>query len=210
MLTLDRVSLQADLPAVRRDLHDCQAMHRTVLSVFPAAEQGESVRCLSKMLYRLDVCGDTPSLIVQSSVEPDWSRLPTGYAGTVLRERVDDAYQAGDRKRFVLTANPVKTISDRGFSPLAGKRVHLTSDEDLVDWLRRKMAMAGADLVESRVENIRKLRGVRKGAVVSLMAAEFSGTLIVVDPDLFRESVRIGIGPAKGYGMGLLVLSDAS
>lgn len=47
----------------------------------------------------------------------------------------------------------------------------------------------------------------RDGRTVTLATATFEGRLTVTDPDTLRATLTHGIGPAKGYGCGLLTLA---
>ncbi len=44
------------------------------------------------------------------------------------------------------------------------------------------------------------------GKQVSLSTLEFNGVLTVADPKLFLETLYEGIGPAKGFGCGLMLV----
>jgi CRISPR system Cascade subunit CasE len=50
----------------------------------------------------------------------------------------------------------------------------------------------------------------RDGPRVTLSTATFEGRLKVTDPDALRAALLGGIGPAKGYGQGLLTLAPVS
>ena len=76
------------------------------------------------------------------------------------------------------------------------------------DWFTRKFADAGCELQGLETTAPRKLQfrkgtGAHSGTVYSVDA---SGTLIVRDETRFRAAFDAGIGPAKGFGFGLLLL----
>jgi CRISPR system Cascade subunit CasE len=50
-------------------------------------------------------------------------------------------------------------------------------------------------------------RFARQGQTVTLTTAVFEGRLDVTDPIALRHALTHGIGPAKGYGCGLLTLA---
>ena len=90
------------------------------------------------------------------------------------------------------------------------RRVPLTSREDLIAWLQRK-AEAGGFRV-----NADSLRTIPRGREFfhkegrshgTHTAVEFQGELTVTDPAQFRATVAAGIGSAKAFGFGLLVLA---
>ncbi|MGH2532275.1 MAG: type I-E CRISPR-associated protein Cas6/Cse3/CasE [Thermomicrobiales bacterium] len=152
---LSRLVLNPMSREVRRDVTDCHALHRRVMSGFPDGLPDEGARAQLGVLYRLDVDprrGDLV-LLVQSSVEPNWARLP---APRYLRETagalanpdckpVVDAYaalRAGDLLAFRLRANPTRKIRPDGATG-NGKRVELRDEEARLDWLRRKGEQGG-------------------------------------------------------------------
>lgn len=47
----------------------------------------------------------------------------------------------------------------------------------------------------------------RQGKTVTLVTATFESQLRVTDPGALRHTLTHGIGPAKGYGCGLLTLA---
>ncbi|MFF5407921.1 type I-E CRISPR-associated protein Cas6/Cse3/CasE [Streptomyces misionensis] len=58
--------------------------------------------------------------------------------------------------------------------------------------------------------DILRFRKRPNGPRVTLSTATFEGRLRVTDPDALRASLLDGIGPAKGYGQGLLTLAPLS
>jgi len=48
------------------------------------------------------------------------------------------------------------------------------------------------------------------GTRVRLGTCDFAGTLTVTDEVVFRDTLRQGLGPAKGFGCGLLLCERAS
>ena len=50
-------------------------------------------------------------------------------------------------------------------------------------------------------------RGERRPVRLAVM--DISGTLVVRDPEALRQAISQGIGPAKGFGCGLLLVRPA-
>lgn len=160
---LSRLVLNPRSRDVRRDLADCQELHRTVLAAFPARQAHNAVGARDEfgVLHRLEpvrrVTG--PVLLVQSAEAPDWGRLPAGYldvsapaanpATTPLRPFLD-SLQPGERLRFRLRANPTKKVDTKS-GPSGerrnGRRVKLTTEAEQVAWLRRKAAEGGFEVL---------------------------------------------------------------
>jgi len=222
---LSRLILDHRSRAVRRDLGDCHQLHRTLLSGFPTVQVAEPRREVG-LLYRLDQDRiGNPVLLVQSLVEPDWSRLPADY---LLRAHyiadnpalkpvghILNAIQTGSRFRFRLTANPTRRIARdaRVGGGATSARVELRTEEQWREWMLRQADTPGfrleklstAKLLPNLVgTSAGRLQGKRNGYRVTVFTVRFEGSLEVADAEQFREAIRTGIGPAKAYGCGLL------
>jgi CRISPR system Cascade subunit CasE len=234
-LYLSRLRLDARERAVRRDLADCQALHRTLLAAFPQAHAATgSARAHFGLLYRVETIADDGSVpvLVQSCVAPDWTRLPPAYLlpdwdevdGYAVR-RLDSRYaelRAEMALRFRLRANPTRRVARQG-DRLSGKRVELQREEDQLAWLARKGADGGFRLLEVRtaagVADVRASHGVnvlgrrpqeREGRRrMTFGSVHFEGRLAITDADRFRVTLEAGIGSGKAYGFGLLSIARA-
>jgi len=221
---LSRLLLDPQSRAVRRDLADCQELHRTIMSAFPQTpKQDDNARERLGVLHRLEVDRRLNRLIlyVQSGEKPDWSILPLGY---LLAEadvkRVDGVYRSllvNAVLSFRLKANPSKRlnaprIGSDGQRRL-GLRVELRREEEQIAWLHRKGEQGGFDLLGVRVLSQLKEQGRRQrqsgpGSPLTLAAVVFEGHLRITDADKFYDhSLARGIGPGKAYGLGLLSLA---
>ena len=75
------------------------------------------------------------------------------------------------------------------------------------EWLLARTERMGIRIEASalQISNYRKWRQQGgRGAVLSML--DFSGTLTVLDSDLFRHALLNGIGPGKAFGCGLLLV----
>ncbi len=128
--------------------------------------------------------------------------------------------QSGGQLRFLLVANPVKTIADeQGRLDSRGEvkkcRVPLIKEEEQVEWLKRKLADAASiNMVE--IEKLaplyfRKTGGSGKkgteGQRGKIQPYTFKGVLQINNADLLTLAIQNGIGPAKAFGCGLLSLA---
>lgn len=151
-------------------------------------------------------------LILSRSVpeKPDW--CPTDCFGTRI---IPDTYFAHPRYRFSLLANPTRKVRSNGAGERTknGRRLPIVRRDELLAWLSRKADNGGFSI---RPESIRTLpRGReyfrRDGTSHGThTAVEFLGELAVTDPASFRSTVAAGIGSAKAFGFGLLVLAPLS
>ncbi len=143
--------------------------------------------------------------------KPDW--CPTDCFGTKV---VPDDYFAHARYRFSLLANPTKKLrvdNPDGTRKKNGRRVPLTQRGELIAWLTRKGEAAGFSLNPDSLRTLPRGReffhkdGTSHGTHT---AVEFQGELSVTDPVQFRVTVANGIGSAKAFGFGLLVIAPLS
>jgi CRISPR system Cascade subunit CasE len=147
-------------------------------------------------------------LILSRSVpsKPDW--CPTACFGTKV---IPDHYFTHTSYQFSLLANPTKKLrvdNADGSRKKNGRRVPLTRREDLLAWIKRKAAAGGFTVNPDTLRTIPRGREYFHTSDThgTHTAVEFQGQLTVSDPVLFRATVATGIGSAKAFGFGLLVL----
>ncbi|MCU0875250.1 MAG: type I-E CRISPR-associated protein Cas6/Cse3/CasE, partial [Pirellulaceae bacterium] len=148
-------------------------------------------------------------LILSRSIpkKPDW--CPTDCFGT---KPIPDNFFAHPCYRFSLLANPTRKVRSNkaGERTKNGRRLAITKREDLIAWLQRKSDGGGFTVDAESLRTIPRGReffhkdGKSHGAHT---AVEFQGELTVTDPAQFRATVAAGIGSAKAFGFGLLVLA---
>lgn len=187
-----------------RDTYD---WHQRVWQAFGGRDGQER-----DFLIRVDRKEETYRVLIlsrSSPAKPNW--CPTDCFGT---KPVPEDYFARSRYRFSLLANPTRKIrSDKsGERTKNGRRVPITQRKELIEWLQRKAAVGGFDI------NANSLRTVPRGREFfhkanshgTHTAVEFQGELTVTDPQQFRATVTNGIGTAKAFGFGLLVIAPLS
>jgi CRISPR system Cascade subunit CasE len=117
---------------------------------------------------------------------------------------------------FNLRANPVKSLVQRnaqGERARRGKRVPLVNREELRAWLDRKAQQGGFRIVADKPLDIGPLvkSHFRKREHAACHGGvEFRGVLEVTDPSKFEETYYTGVGSAKGFGFGLLLLKPVT
>ena len=185
--------------------------HRQLWRLFPGEEKetrsnGEESR--QGFLFRIEdnPTGRPARLLVQSRRAPE-----TASELIVVGTREFQPQPvAGQRLAFLLTANPVKTIIDTQREVKQGKqsekcRVPLIKEEDQREWIARKLASAGeieaASILPHAPIHFRK--GNRGG---KLATATFDGVIQVRDPIALTSFLENGIGHAKAFGCGLLLV----
>ncbi len=232
---LSKLTLNPRSREVRRDLANCQDLHRTLLKAFPPqAASDTGARAEFGVLYRAETNPRTGAVtvLVQAQHKPDWSVLPTGYLLEQDGEpkRIAEVYQAlqpGVRLRFRLRANPTRAITAfdaAGKIKKNSQRVDLRGEPEQLEWLQRKAQDGGFQLltlcVASEVPNARvqpagKTLGWRADEAgehkrLTLAAVVFEGELVVTEAAQFLQTLRQGIGRGKAYGFGLLSIARAA
>lgn len=185
--------------------------HRQLWRMFPGEaretrKNGEEPR--QGFLFRVEESrpGRIARLLVQSR------RPPTAVPDFVLvgTREVNPQPQAGQRLAFLVTANPIKTIADTEREQKPGKksdkcRVPLIREEDQREWLIRKLM--GAAEVEATTIQVHPPLYFRKGnRAGKLVTVTYEGLLRVTGADTLTTMLENGIGPAKGFGCGLLLV----
>lgn len=221
MTVLSRLTPRLRDRRAQRDLADCQQLHCTILRAFGQTPHRAGAREQFGVLYRLEL-EPSATILVQSQVEPDWSRLPPGYlVSPAETKHIDNVYAAlrtGDVLRFRLHANATKRLPrapDENGTQRDGKRVDLRRERDQLDWLARKGGHGGFELVTAQSAPVPRVQaahgpathGWKEGQKLTFGAVRFDGELRISDAGLFRETLRHGIGSGKAYGFGLLSIA---
>ncbi len=138
---------------------------------------------------------------------PDWCP-PERFAVKEIAE----SFLSHRHYAFNLRANPVKCLvqrNEQGERSRRGKRVPLIRPEELRAWLERKGQEGGFRLVAGMPLDIGpmvKSHFRKKEHAACHGGVEFRGVLEVTDPPQFKKAYYTGIGSAKGFGFGLLLL----
>ncbi|MEW5792027.1 MAG: type I-E CRISPR-associated protein Cas6/Cse3/CasE [Pseudomonadota bacterium] len=186
-------------------------LHRAVWDLFPG-EPREPRRAFEQerqgFLFRMEASrpGQAARLLVQSRRAP----LTVAEHARVLGVReFDPQPAAGQHLAFLLTANPIKTIVDqegRQHENGAPKkcRVPLIREQEQRGWLARKLN--GAAVVDAASLQMHPPIYFRKNGAGKIVPVTFKGVLMVDQPELLKTLLENGIGPAKGFGCGLLLV----
>ncbi|GAA3592586.1 type I-E CRISPR-associated protein Cas6/Cse3/CasE [Klugiella xanthotipulae] len=222
---LTRFQLNPQRRGGRKLLASPQAMHAAVLAGFPHPEATEAGR----VLWRIDAEDHAVYLYIVSPGRPDLTHLveqagwPTTETWTTQSYLpVLDRVQPGQRWAFRLTANPIRVLPPAP-GEKRGKRMGHVTPLHQQEWLLQKSESNGFQLT-TRVEtdalgatrtavdgllvgNQLTRRFDRESSSVTLKTVTFDGVCEVTDRDRFVHALTRGIGPAKGYGCGLLTIA---
>lgn len=178
-------------------------IHRVLWKLFPQDVQAER-----DFLFHMEKSDRTGAVILmQSARKPEVSYYG---AKILVCKEYNLTLQKERRLRFLLVANPVKTINDENgrttdMGDLKKCRVPLIRDEEQRDWLNRKLK-PGAELGELFIDPRHPLYFRKSGMAGKIKPVVFQGILKVVEPDAFVQSIQNGIGPAKAFGCGLMLV----
>ena len=150
--------------------------------------------------------GRIARLLVQSR------RPPTAVPDLVLvgTREVNPQPQVGQRLAFLVTANPIRTITDAEREQKPGKksdkcRVPLIREEDQREWLIRKL-IGAADIEAETIQTHPPLYFRKGNRAGKLVAVTYEGLLRVTAAETLTALLENGIGPAKAFGCGLLLV----
>jgi CRISPR system Cascade subunit CasE len=185
---------------------DNYAWHQRLWQCFPG--QPDRKR---DFLTRIDTLEGAFRLWLLSPRRPD---RPTWCpAACFAVKEIAQTFLSHQHYAFDLRTNAVKCLvqrNDRGERMGRGKRVPLTDPKDLRAWMDRKAEQGGFRIVDDRPLDIGPMikTHFRKHQHAACHGGvEFRGILEVTDRPLFQETYHDGIGSAKAFGFGLLLLS---
>ncbi|MEI7900616.1 MAG: type I-E CRISPR-associated protein Cas6/Cse3/CasE [bacterium] len=217
-LYLSRLFLDPRSKQVQRELSELYELHRTLMRAFPMDGPKPDASAACGVLFRVDEDSreGAISVLVQSSVQPDWAPLralasyldPAADPEPVTCKAIHRQYAmlvGGATLSFRLRANPTKRRKDNA------KRVGLYREQEQLAWLRRKAECGGFEVLQAIA--IREPFALGKLTDASAArhdlkhnSVKFEGTLRVTEPSAFVQTLRNGIGSAKAFGFGLLSL----
>lgn len=178
--------------ALRAGLTDGYKWHRAIWEAFPG--RPEAVR---EFLFRADRRGRDFRVLLLSPEAP----APKGVLVWQTKQ-VGESLLAHDIYRFSLKANPtMRRKSD-------GRRLAIYDEPRLREWLMRKAAALGFTVKSETLivgAPIAEMF-VKDGRAGKHVTVDFKGVLQVQDRDVFIRTFQTGIGSAKGFGYGLLML----
>ena len=201
--------------ALRQGLNDPYKLHQWIWETLPDDPDAER-----DFLFRADVKNQRLRILILSERVPE-----SGDRCEWRTTEVSETFLDHGAYRFQLRANPTfRRASDH-------RRLALFDETKIREWFVRKLADAGCEIpavddreceIAGEIRHVpvldlkttaprkllfRKGGGTRTGTLYSVDA---SGTIIVRDAVAFRKAFDAGIGPAKGFGFGLLMLQPVN
>lgn len=183
-------------------LWDNYGWHRALWHAFPQLD-GES----RNFLFRVDDRRFRFKVLLLSEHEPQ--KQPWEAQSWETKE-IPPEFLSRDTYFFQMKANPTMK---KTYSNGKKRRIGLYQEKLLRDWIFRKAEDNGFDIVQSTLTIGGPIDASfwipeekRKGKHVSV---DFKGMLKVTDQTRFQHAFEQGIGSAKAYGFGLLMLQPA-
>lgn len=212
-----------EIAAAHEWMQDAYGEHQWLWKFFPAPDGSPR-----DFLFRRSDLGDMPRFYVLSR------RQPRGFssAWSVRSREFAPRLEIGDELQFELRANPVVTVSSNGKSKrhdvVMQKKKRLLQEHGFASWedwcsedrpslyaLARETC--GRWLIERgerlgfavdeqslSVDAYQQHRG--KKETLRFSTVDFSGTLTVQDPTAFTGAICNGVGHAKAFGCGLMLV----
>jgi CRISPR system Cascade subunit CasE len=157
-----------------------------------------------QFLFRIDDWGRHYQIYLLSPeqpITPRWGKWET--------KKIGSSILGYDRYRFQLRANPTtKRIvhHESGERKKNGRRTAIYDRDELRGWLERKAKSAGFHVEGFDYDPPISQPFRKKGKAGLHSRVDFRGVLKVFDSSAFKVAFSNGIGPAKAFGFGMLVL----
>ncbi|MFF2508680.1 type I-E CRISPR-associated protein Cas6/Cse3/CasE [Streptomyces sp. NPDC058067] len=195
----------------RRDIRSAVGLHHRVMLLFPDG-LGAGAREKTGALFRLDESPHGFSIIVQSGVAPDLSRLNKEYglAQSKYLTPLLSQLTTGTTVHYRLTANATRKLGQNTTAGRPGQIVPLHGAEAEAWWERQTHA-AGLSLLSVHSTRLSDARGERASdkRAITHARTRFDGAATVTDVDALTQRLAAGIGRGKSYGCGLLSIAPA-
>ncbi len=193
-------------------------LHQLIWSLFRSEKRN--------FLFRMDRKTEYISFIVVSKVPPKnsnnlWEIQTKPYHPKIYQHQT---------LTFKLRANPIKTKKNfdkkqkRHDVVMEKKKELKNKNEELkkpflynqliqstgYQWLQERMGNHGFNVKfeEVRIDGYLQHRFQKKNHSIKISTLEYTGQLTVLDPVKLSNSLFQGIGPAKGFGCGLLLVKN--
>jgi CRISPR system Cascade subunit CasE len=193
-------------------------IHRLVWPLFSRGPDDKR-----SFLYRQESEGKLPTFYFVSEREPeDESAL-----WDIDVKQYDPILKSGQNLSFSLRANPIVSKRDENgkqhrHDVVMDEKIRINNENSVysalseivqakgVEWLQKKAEKNGflIDNDKARADGYRNHKFYKPSGKhhVSFNTIDFTGILTVTEPELFKQALFNGIGPAKGFGCGLLLV----
>ncbi len=176
--------------ALTSGLVDTYKWHQWIWKSFPDTPDAKR-----EFLFRVDTQPGNVRILLLSAHEP---KSPDGRVWQ--SKAIRDEFLMHKAYRFQIKGNPTfRRNADR-------RRIPLNREEDVINWFQRKLEAIGCRVLSLEVGQLSEQRFQKNGKSGLHISVDASGVLEVADRNAFSYGFSQGIGPAKGFGFGLLML----
>lgn len=200
---------------------DPYTLHQSVWRLF-----GDYAERKRDFLYRLEQCGKKPLIYTVSARKPDMSLGIWNIESKEYKPRI----KSGMQLAFMLRANPVRTKRDEkgkhhrhdvimeAKTLLAQQQVDKSDSMPLATlvqkeagkWLSSRAEKYGfavnCDYVRADGYRQHRFFPTKGNRQIAFSTVDYNGILTVISPEHFVETLYGGIGPAKGFGCGMMMI----
>lgn len=218
---LSRIAVRQDAQSSLRfwsAFRTAYSLHQAVWDLF-----GDHPERERDFLYHLKEGGGFPVVFALSARPP----VESSELWSVEAKEFAPELRQGTRLGFLLRANPVRTREGKRHDVVMEEKHRLKTEDVPLDqwpsepelvqeagskWLQARAEKTGFRLHAVRADSYRQHHFAKGRASdpVRLSTVDFTGVLEVLDPACFlREALYRGLGPAKGFGCGLVLIRRA-
>jgi CRISPR-associated protein Cas6/Cse3/CasE subtype I-E len=117
--------------------------------------------------------------------------------------RVEYEAEIGDVETVLVVCNPTKVeVQPDG---CRSKRRSLIHSEDVLQWWERQGRNHGFRPIETEIINTGVVRWTKPSGRSCLVGSQqISGSVVVLDPELWKQAVALGVGRSRAFGLGML------
>lgn len=201
---LTKLVLNTKSKYVVSHMADCEWVHKQIMELGFGHIQASQPRGTLKVLYALD--GST--IYIQSAVKPEFRNIKNEFIHEPQILQIDKMKEMcldGSCVRVRCTCNP--TYHDDN-----GKRRFILSEEKRDEWFRNVMIHNGAEVLVLSQTPESTIWGIKKDADgkthrIYAKSVTYTGALRINDTEKFWNIFSNGIGKAKSYGCGMLMIT---
>lgn len=212
MSFLSRFQIDLD-NAIELGIRDNYQWHKKIWEFFP---NNKNIK--RDYLSRIDNFDRAFLIWILSHTKPD---CPVWLDPDSLSTKpISDSFLSHSKYAFDIIANPTKSLTSSEKSK-RGKRVSIIKKDELREWIERKGVSRSLDqngkpvsggfkIIDEKPLEIGRMyeNYFKKGEHTGFHGGvKFKGFLEVTDPVAFKQTFYKGIGGAKGFGFGLMLLA---
>lgn len=176
--------------ALSKHLNNPYCLHQWIWTCFdvPANKKRD-------FLFRYDLLGENVRILILSLITPKVE----SYAKIETTE-FSNSFLEYKKYKFQIKVNPVfRRNSDH-------RRVALYDESKLIEWITIKFEKIGLIVEQVEVSQPQKMIFNKHQKKITIVSVDMKGVVSVANIDKFKCGFSVGVGSAKGFGLGMLML----